>query len=398
VVSGDASAGRLVRGETAGVAAVPPIARAETAEAAFIDAFADGPLGEAVRVTSLAEFAARFGNARANAACEGAYAVAQFFANGGRAAWALRVAAAPGGAGASPPALVAALADPGGPLERVPPGAFGVLVVPGAATLDEDAHGHVLDAALALCARRRAFLLVDIPPRVATIDALTGWMAANEPRRSPSAAVYFPRLRVPDPAAPGRLRNVGPSGTLAGVFARLDASRGFWRAPAGTEATLAGAAPATDVGDRDTAALNGLGVNALRTFPTVGPVAWGARTMHGADHVGGDWKYIPVRRTALVIEASIEQGLAWATCEPNAEPLWTAIRAAAGELLDELWRDGAFQGRTAEEAYRVRCDASTTTPADVAAGVANVVVGFAPLRPAEFVTVRIAVRAAAPAV
>jgi phage tail sheath protein FI len=127
----------------------------------------------------------------------------------------------------------------------------------------------------------------------------------------------------------------------------------------------------------------------LRAFPATGSVVWGARTLDGADERSSEWKYVPVRRTALYIEESLTQGLRWAVLEPNAEPLWAQIRLAVGAFMETLFRQGAFQGARSGEAYLVKCDAETTTPGDIAAGMVNVVVGFAPLRPAEFIIIRV---------
>jgi uncharacterized protein len=132
--------------------------------------------------------------------------------------------------------------------------------------------------------------------------------------------------------------------------------------------------------------LNPLGINCLRMFPDVGSVVWGARTL-AADE--SEWKYLPIRRLALYIEESLYRGTQWAVFEPNDEPLWSALRLQAGIFLQDLFRAGAFQGRTSREAYFVRCDETTMTQDDIDEGRINIVVGFAPLRPAEFVIITI---------
>jgi uncharacterized protein len=182
---------------------------------------------------------------------------------------------------------------------------------------------------------------------------------------------------------------VAASGTLAGVYARTDAARGVWKAPAGTEATLRNATVVTKMNDLENGQLNELGVNALRSFPIYGNISWGARTLDGADQIGSEYKYVPVRRTALYIEESLYQGLKWVVFEPNDAPLWAAIRLNVGAFLNNLFRQGAFQGATAREAYFVKCDSETTTQNDIDRGIVNILVGFAPLKPAEFVVVRI---------
>jgi hypothetical protein len=192
-----------------------------------------------------------------------------------------------------------------------------------------------------------------------------------------------------DPLQEGRARAFAPSGAIAGVYARTDASRGVWKAPAGIEATLAGVQGlAVTLGQAESGILNAQGVNALMLIPAAGPVIWGARTGRGADVLASEWKYVPVRRLALYIEESLARGTRWAVFEPNDERLWSSLRQSIGTFMQQLFRQGAFQGTSASEAYYVACDANTTTPTDVLSGVVNVVVGFAPLKPAEFVVLK----------
>jgi phage tail sheath protein FI len=147
------------------------------------------------------------------------------------------------------------------------------------------------------------------------------------------------------------------------------------------------------VSDAENGRLNPRGVNCLRALPVYGPVVWGARTLHGDDNRGSEWKYIPVRRMALFLEESLYRGTQWAVFEPNDEPLWAQIRLNAGAFMNGLFRQGAFQGATPRDAYFVKCDRETTTEADIAKGIVNIVVGFAPLKPAEFVVIKIEQRA-----
>jgi phage tail sheath protein FI len=173
------------------------------------------------------------------------------------------------------------------------------------------------------------------------------------------------------------------------VYARTDATRGVWKAPAGTDADLRGASLAVKINDLENGALNPLGINALRTFPIFGNIAWGARTLDGSDQAASEYKYIPVRRTALFIEESLYRGLKWVVFEPNDEPLWSQIRLNVGAFMQTLFRQGAFQGKTPREAYFVKCDKETTTQNDINLGIVNVLVGFAPLKPAEFVVIKL---------
>lgn len=242
--------------------------------------------------------------------------------------------------------------------------------------------------AIAYCETRRAVCLVDAPDWVDADAAETAFPALG--LTSDYAAMFYPKLRIADPLRQNRLASFPPSGVVAGIIAKTDAQRGVWKAPAGLDAR----APivrgqAVNLTDSENGRLNPLGLNCVRTFPGVGSVVWGSRTLAGADRLASDWKYLPVRRTALFIEESLYRGLQWAVFEPNDEPLWAQIRLAAGGFMHQLFRQGAFQGASPKEAYMVKCDADTTTQADIDRGIVNVLIGFAPLKPAEFVILSI---------
>jgi phage tail sheath protein FI len=208
--------------------------------------------------------------------------------------------------------------------------------------------------------------------------------------RSANAALFFPRLQYPNPLRGNQVEVFSAVGAVAGIFARTDGARGVWKAPAGLEATLV-AVPQLSVSltDPENGQLNPLGVNCLRAFPVGGRVVWGARTLRGADQLADEYKYIPVRRTALFIEESLFRGLKFVVFEPNDEPLWAQIRLNVGAFMHDLFRQGAFQGSSPREAYFVKCDKETTTQNDINLGIVNVVVGFAPLKPAEFVVIKL---------
>jgi phage tail sheath protein FI len=193
-----------------------------------------------------------------------------------------------------------------------------------------------------------------------------------------------------DPLDDFRPRSFGASGTMAGLYARTDVARGVWKAPAGTEATLRGVEKLSFVmTDPENGTLNPLAINCLRNFQIYGNVAWGARTLDGADQQASEWKYVPVRRLALFLEESLYRGTQWVVFEPNDEPLWAQIRLNVGAFMHNLFRQGAFQGQSPREAYLVKCDKETTTQNDINLGIVNIVVGFAPLKPAEFVILKI---------
>jgi len=220
------------------------------------------------------------------------------------------------------------------------------------------------------------------------IDA-TGGKAFNV-TRDKNSIIYFPRIRAPDPLDENRLREFVPCGAIAGVIARTDSERGFWKAPAGIEATLNGVSDLTvRLTDAENGELNPKGINCLRIMPAAGRIVWGARTLRGDDRLADQWKYLPVRRTALYIEESLYRGTQWVVFEPNDEPLWAQIRLNVGAFMHDLYRKGAFQGTTPKDAYLVKCDKETTTQSDVDRGIVNILVGFAPLKPAEFVVLQI---------
>jgi hypothetical protein len=267
-----------------------------------------------------------------------------------------------------------------------------LLCIPPPRITDETTSKDVYAKALEYCEKRRAMLIVDPPAKwKKKDDAMNG----IEPTdlgfdRSSYAAIFFPRIKAADPEENYRLREFVPCGMVAGVIARTDGQRGIWKAPAGIEATLRGVSDLTvRLTDKENGDLNPLGINCLRIFPVVGPIVWGARTMRGADRLTDQWKYLPVRRMALYIEESLYRGTHWVVFEPNDEPLWSQIRLNVGAFMHGLFRQGAFQGSTPKDAYFVKCDKETTTQYDIDRGIVNIIVGFAPLKPAEFVIIKI---------
>ena len=245
-----------------------------------------------------------------------------------------------------------------------------------------------LDPATEYCTKKRAMLIVDPPNAWTGVDPLDYNTINTQPGADPkpNVAIYYPNLQVT--SDPGFL--VGPSGAIAGVWAATDQARGVWKAPAGTQAAVAGIVDfAVHIDEDESGILNPLAVNALRRLPLYGPVVWGARTSVGADATPDEWKYVPVRRTALFIEESLRRGTQWAVFEPNAEPLWSSLRLNVGVFMNSLWRKGAFAGSTKQDAYFVQCDADVNPQDQVDLGIVNILVGFAPLKPAEFVVISI---------
>ena len=275
---------------------------------------------------------------------------------------------------------------------------FNILCIP-PPTRDLDTDNGVYGQGLQLCVVKRAMLLVDSPAAWADVQAaaiavenatkgindlnLSGTNARN-------AALFFPRVEQSDAMRDGQTDTFVPCGIIAGIMARTDTARGVWKSPAGIDASLNGILGLQiDLSDDQNGQLNPIAVNCLRSFPITGRVVWGTRTMRGADELADDYKYIAVRRTALYIEESLYRGTKWVVFEPNDEPLWAQIRLNVGAFMHNLFRQGAFQGTTPKDAYLVKCDRETTTQNDINLGVVNILVGFAPLKPAEFVIIQL---------
>ncbi|MGF6854026.1 Ig-like domain-containing protein [Paraburkholderia sp. CI3] len=267
---------------------------------------------------------------------------------------------------------------------------FNLLCVPG--ETDAPAISKLQD----YCAGRRAFYIVDSPPH-ATISGLTGSGPVGSTAgpittapNSANSAYYFPWVEAPDPLMGNRPSLYPPCGFVAGIYAATDGSRGVWKAPAGIQAGLTGVSglqyTLTDIENGD---LNIQAINCMREFKVYGDVVWGARTLSGNDQAGSEWKYIPIRRLALYIESSLLDGTQWIVFEPNDAPLWSQIRLNVGAFMQGLFLQGAFQGTSPSQAYFVKCDAENNPQSSIDLGIVNILVGFAPLYPAEFVVIQI---------
>jgi hypothetical protein len=262
---------------------------------------------------------------------------------------------------------------------------FNLLCIPQLMECDEGEGqiGTIIRTVVEYCERRHALLILDPPRSIETADKMGSWVKNNTSLRHRSAVLYYPRVLVPHYLNNLQAQSIGPCGTIAGMIAGLDRSHGVWRAPAGRDAPLKGIIGLErHLGDEESATLNLLGVNCLRRMPRGGYVCWGNRTL--AEHP--EWKYVNVCRLALFLEMSILRGTQWVVFEPNDESLWAQIRAGVGAFLYRLFLWGAFGGTTPDEAYFVKCGQETHTRPDLKKGVVNFQVGFAPLRPAEFVT------------
>jgi len=243
--------------------------------------------------------------------------------------------------------------------------------------------------------RGDCFFIADVHNTDDTVEEARTFMNSLTVKSS-YGALYYPWLRMIDPTgrSPEPIQ-VPTCGFVAGMYARIDARRGVWKAPAGTEANLGGAVGVVaDTTDEDQDFLNPAGVNVLRSFPASGLVIWGARTL--ATRSDPEYRYVPVRRTAIFLEQSIYNGIQWAVFEPNDDDLWASLRLNISSFMFLQFRAGAFQGKTATDAFFVKCDGETTTQADIDAGIVNILVGFAPLKPAEFVVLKLTQKAGQP--
>jgi phage tail sheath protein FI len=336
---------------------------APTAIAAFVSSAAKRTGSRPVRITSIAEFSRTFGPCAPDVPL--CAAVESFFLNGGQQAYVTPTESS------SADGLMAglnALREETG---------FNLLSIPDSAGLAPREAASVSRGAASLCEERRAFYLVD-PPRQLEPTELQGLLPD-----SANAACYYPQLL--DTSGCAR----ASSGAVAGLVARVDEQRGVWKPPAGDEAILEGvAAPVRELTRQELELLDGLRINPVRKLPDERVVVWGDRTLSS----DSEWKYVNVRRLALFLEESIDRGTQWAVFEPNAEPLWRALRSSVEAFLFDLWRQGAFPGARPEDAFFVRCDRTTMTQADIDAGRLVCLVGFAPVKPAEFVLLRIAKR------
>jgi len=261
---------------------------------------------------------------------------------------------------------------------------FNLLCLPGVTTADVGALG----AALAYCAKQNAFLLVD--PDAAVVDQASALSAAGPlVPEGAHGALYWPRLSTPDATSAG----LPPCGAVAGVMARTDSQRGIWKAPAGLNAGLAGVTgTAQPTSDAVSGQMNPFGINVLRSFPGSGTVVWGARTLAGADVPGGPFTYVPVRRLTDYIEASLYLGTQFAVFEPNDPILWGQLRLAVGGFMRGLFRQGAFQQSPSgaeSDSFFVVCDETSNPQSEIDAGRVNVLAGFKPLKPAEFIVLTI---------
>lgn len=371
----------------------------DTSVTAFIGLTRRGPVNKPIKILKFAEYEGIFGGLVKQYLM--GYSIQHFFTNGGTTCYVIRVRSSDGKQFVSDKTIIgdAAGNKSGGTgihaLDSID--YFNILCIP-PFNKKNTVSNTVYRNALKYCERRRAILIIDPPcrwtknhagklPNVDELEKIVGNL------RHANAALYFPQIRAPDPLDGDNIRTFVPCGAVAGIIARTDDTRGVWKAAAGIESNIRGVTELDlTLTDKENGLLNERGVNCIRAIPPAGIVIWGARTLirkeckNDAAHF---WKYLPVRRTALFIEESLYRGTKWTVFERNDEPLWAKIRFSVSAFMSHLFRSGAFQGRKQSDAYFVKCDSETTTPEDVRNGIVNIHVGFAPLRPAEFVVIKI---------
>ncbi|MCA9473802.1 MAG: phage tail sheath subtilisin-like domain-containing protein [Nitrospirales bacterium] len=355
-----------------------PILGVSTSRAVVIGSFPAGPSYSPQQVKTLRDFERRFGGLRAGNLSS--LVVSQFFANGGSDIWVIST-------GATFLRKASPLLKGLSLVPRIP--FANLLLIPETFELSDRDVDQVYRQSVFVAVKQSLVYILDLPRRSSsfrTIHDLTSWVQSRQELYQPNVVVYFPFIQVHAVRKNSPTITMPSSGTLAGIYARVDQAQGVWKAPAGAEANLrevVGLEPV--LGRNDQQSLTVANINPLTRKASAGYMAWGARTLSS----DSEWKYVPVQRTAIYLRQSIQLGLKWAVFEPNDEPLWAQIRLFVGTFLETMFRQGAFQGRKARDAYFVRCGRDTITLPDQTAGRVNLVVGFAPLKPAEFIVIHI---------
>lgn len=357
---------------------VPPVIEsASTSTAAIIGSFPKGSMTSPQQVRTWEAFEKEYGGLETEALSS--LCIKQFFDNEGKAIWVVRI-------GTGQIKGVAPFLQGLSLLDRI--GGFNILFIPQTEQLPDTHAIKVMHAAIALVGKHRAMYVLDVPqldaPRQ-TVRTLTSWLNQQSGLNHPNVAMYVPRVQVP-PSLKKASLHIPASGAMAGVWARTDQQQGIWKAPAGTAAILLGVQGIEQtLTEPEMGQLTQLGINPIRQTSSSQVVAWGARTLSS----NREWQYLAVRRLALFLETSIQQGLGWVVDKPNDEPLWAHIRQTVDVFLQSLFRQGAFQGQKSQEAYFVKCGPDTISSADQTAGNVNIMIGFAPLKPAEFIILTI---------
>jgi Bacteriophage tail sheath protein len=364
------------------------ITAADTCVAAFVGKARKGPVNMAERIQSFNDYKGTYGDIASEDDTMG-LAVQSFYLNGGKSAVICRL----DGQGSEPIAVKDYTDFYENYLEKIQD--INIVVVPGEYWPSDGLGNPIIRTTLSHCEKmKNRIVIIDPPP-----DFELGQAGALNKLALPASSysvLYYPWVKVVNPfyntrtnSYAGKTVAIGPSSFAAGIWCRTDRNRGVWKAPAGMEAMLVGAAGLNyKIGHREQDELNPFGVNCIKPIPRGRHVIWGARTL--ASNVDPQWRYISIRRTAMMIEQSIYKGIRWAVFEPSDHHLWSALRLSVGIFLNDLFRAGAFQGAKPSDAYFVRCGLNDTmTPADIAAGHLILIVGVAMLKPSEFTIFRI---------
>jgi phage tail sheath protein FI len=358
-----------------------PIQPVGTSTVGFVGTAPSGPVNAlSAPLNSFAEYRAIYGASTSALAPDYVSLAAQvFFINGGQKLYISRVSS-PNNAALTPDDYIRALAL----LEPVDE--ISTVAAPGASIASATGPASVAPIHAALISHIQTsyrLALLDPPPAASIADV----KSLRAQLDSSSAALYYPWLNVANPLAPptrAAAIKAPPSGFIAGIFARSDAQHGVYKAPANLP-ILGAASLETNLTEADATTLNSAGINTLRIFPNRSLLVWGARTISS----DSDFKYVNVRRYFNYLEHSIQQGTQWAVFEPNGEPLWTNIRNTISNFLTNEWRSGALMGTKPDEAWFVKCDRTTMSQNDLDNGRLVVLIGVAPVKPAEFVIIRI---------
>ena len=339
---------------------------------AFIGLTSKGPLNKATKISSFSDFEKVFGGLSKYHNL--GYAVNHFFLNGGNSAIIVSVG---NDKTVTSDKIIGDKNRKSGIYCLDNMDDFNILCIPPYDETETTAI-TVYQKALEYCKLRRAILLVDPPKNWPDVKSVTRNM--KNFFRDENAAIYFPRVKIKEKS----------DFVPCGIIARTDSSRGVWKAPAGTNAVMSGIEDLmVHLSDDEIGVLTMDAVNCMKQFPAMGFVVWGSRTMNGTDVLASEWKYLAVRRTALFIEESLYRGLKWTVFELNDVSLWSSIRSNVDSFMNNLFRQGAFSAPSSDKAYFVKCDNTTTTQSDIDKGIVNIIVGFAPLKPAEFIIIKI---------
>ena len=268
-------------------------------------------------------------------------------------------------------------------------GEIAILVAPGVT------KAAVQQELLAYAEATGIFTILDAPKTLDDLKDfglstnLNGLAGLSAKCASNQSAIYFPWLNVFDPSTDSD-REVAPSGAIAGIYARVDNSRGVHKAPANETVRLA-TSLTYSLSDTEQESLNMNGINVIRDFSDIGITVWGARTT--VSMIDAEWRYINVRRLFNMIEKTLNDNTKWAVFEPNDSKLWGALTRNTKAFLMRLFNAGAFAGNSPDQGFYVRCDGSTNPQENVDAGIVTIEIGIAPVKPAEFIVFKISQKA-----